>query len=274
MGGAPAIVTVRPGVQFVPPAADSFRRLEARLGRRADVNRTYADWDTQLKMYNAWQAYVTGRGPKPNHSRALHPSKSAHCAGLAWDSDDWRTPGFISLAAEYGFIRTAANDPTEQHHFEYQWWRDSHRNEPVPSGGSAKPNHPTPPPPPLEDDDMLMLKIKGIGTGAHYAALGPGIFRHFIAADPYELIMKVSRIQDDWQEIPASALPALLRTYGCDLHIWDWRNGQFVVLDPLTGTSAPGNVWTAVNAARSSIDNVKLVSAETKAYLAELAEAK
>jgi hypothetical protein len=131
------IETVRPGVQFTPAAAAAFRRLEARLGRRVDVNSTYRDWDTQMRMYLAWNAYVAGRGPKPPHSRAIHPSVSIHCQGNAIDSDDWRTPGFNALAAEYGFIRTAASDPTEQHHFEYQSWRDQHRGESVVPAVSA-----------------------------------------------------------------------------------------------------------------------------------------
>lgn len=140
MGGAPVVETVRPGVQLVSAAADSFRRLEARVGRPIDVNSTYRDWNTQLSMYNAWMRYVnSGYKPayKPNHSRALHPDYSKHCQGLALDSDDWASPGFINLAREYGWVRTAANDPTEQHHFEYQWWEDTHRNDPVPTGGGA-----------------------------------------------------------------------------------------------------------------------------------------
>ncbi len=151
MGGAPVVQTVRPGVQLVSAAADSFRRLEARIGRPIDVNSTYRDWDTQLRMYNNWTAYINGRGPYPGHSRALHPDYSKHCQGLALDSDDWTTPGFINLAAEYGWIRTAANDPTEQHHFEYQWWSDTHRNDPVPAGEQEKePEVPEP-----EEDNML-----------------------------------------------------------------------------------------------------------------------
>ncbi|UUE19316.1 hypothetical protein [Microbacterium sp. J1-1] len=137
MGGAPVIEEIRPGVSFVPEAALAFRRLEARLGRRADVNRTYADYDTQMSMYLAWTAWVHGVGPKPAHSRALHPDLSMHCRGVAWDSDDWRTVGFITLAAEYGFIRTAAGDPSEQHHFEYQSWNDKHYGEKVDAMSAA-----------------------------------------------------------------------------------------------------------------------------------------
>lgn len=135
----PTIVTIRPGVQFTPPAAASFRRVEADLGRPVDVNSTYRDWDRQMSMYLAWQAYVNGTGPIPPHSRAIHPEYSIHCQGNALDSDDWRTPGFIALAAEHGWIRTAASDPTEQHHFEYQYWRDQHRNDPTPTTTPALP---------------------------------------------------------------------------------------------------------------------------------------
>lgn len=145
---APTIEWLRPGVGYQPAAARSMRRLEARLGRAHDCNSSYRDYDEQMQMYNAWNRYVnSGYNPryKPNHSRALHPDKSAHCMGLADDSDDWTTPGYIGLAAEYGWIRTAANDPTERHHFEYQVWNDQHRNDPTPAaiGGT-----------PFEEDDM------------------------------------------------------------------------------------------------------------------------
>lgn len=134
MGGAPIIETIRPGVQFTPAAAASFRRAEAswraKTGRQfIDCNSTYRDYNTQLRMYNDWNAYVAGRGPKPNHSRAIHPDASIHCRGEALDSDDWVIPGFIAHMAHHGWIRTAASDPTERHHFEYQSWRDNHRNE-------------------------------------------------------------------------------------------------------------------------------------------------
>lgn len=129
MGGGPAIETVRAGVQFTPAAADSFRRMEAGWGRPIDTNSTYRDWAQQLRMYNAWNCYVAGRCGHPGHSRAIHPDASMHCKGLALDSDDWTTPGFIAHAASHGWIRTAANDPTERHHFEYQEWRDTHKGD-------------------------------------------------------------------------------------------------------------------------------------------------
>lgn len=135
MGGAPVIVWLREGVGYAPDAAASMRRLERALGREHDCNSSYRDYAEQKRMFDAWTRYVnSGYDPryKPNHSRALNPDDSMHCRGLADDSDDWTTPGYIELAAERGWIRTAANDPTERHHFEYQWWNDQHRNDPDP----------------------------------------------------------------------------------------------------------------------------------------------
>ena len=137
MGGAPVIETIRDGVQFEPGAAASFRRAEAALGRRIDVNSSYRDYDKQLSMYTAWNRYVaSGYNPAlyPGHSRAIHPGYSMHCKGLAVDSDDWATSGFNAFMEDRGWIRTAASDPTERHHFEYQWWNDQYRNEPAPAG--------------------------------------------------------------------------------------------------------------------------------------------
>lgn len=154
---APAIVWIRDNVGFVIEAAKSFARLERELGRRADVNRTYADYNTQLRMYNNWNRYVnSGYNPAyyPGHSRALHPDYSMHCKGLAWDSDDWATPGFNALAARHGWIRTAANDPTERHHFEYQWWMDQHRFEPAPGFDNVTPI----PTVPTEEEELMGAK--------------------------------------------------------------------------------------------------------------------
>lgn len=106
----------------------------------------------------------------------------------------------------------------------------------------------------LEDDDMLMLNI----GGKHLAALGPGIFRHFLPIDPVEKIKNLARIQDDWQQVSFSELPALLVTYGCDQHIWDVRDGKFVVVDPLNGTVKEGNAWTAAKAIRAAVAGIKI----------------
>ena len=141
MGGAPTIEWIRDGVGFTPEAAAAFRRAEAHVraefGRDIDVNSTYRDWDKQLAMYNAWQAYITGRGPYPGHSKALHPSDplAFHTKGLALDSDDWRNARIVQILAEHGFIRNRIYVKNEQHHFEYLRDHDKHINDPDPREG-------------------------------------------------------------------------------------------------------------------------------------------
>lgn len=131
MSAPPIIVTIRPGVSFVPGAAASWLRMEEDAGRPIDCNSSYRDWNTQLNMWAAWEAYVHGRGPRPPHGRAIHPDKSMHCRGIAADTDDW---ALLLRLSSHGWRRTATDEPW---HFEYQYWNDEHRNRPA--GGGSKP---------------------------------------------------------------------------------------------------------------------------------------
>ncbi|MGW9345893.1 hypothetical protein ACWGR3_30600 [Streptomyces albidoflavus] len=170
MSGAPVIEWLRPGVGYTPPAAASMRRLEARLGRPHDCNSSYRDWDKQMSMHVAWERYEASgyrRDLYPGHSRALHPDDSMHCKGLADDSDDWTTPGFIELAEDHGWIRTAASDPTERHHFEYQWWRDNHRFDPAPAGQEQEDDM-------FTDEDRALLRTAARKAEAASAGIWQG----------------------------------------------------------------------------------------------------
>lgn len=156
--GGPVIETIRPGVQFTPEAAAAFRRAEAQvraeLGRNIDVNSTYRDYNLQLSMWRAWQAYAAGRGPHPGHSKALHPDDplAFHTKGLALDSDDWTNGRVVQILAEHGFIRNRLYVPNENHHFEYLRDRDQHRYDPAPAGHQSTPT--SAPEPQSEEDDM------------------------------------------------------------------------------------------------------------------------
>ncbi|WP_217584868.1 hypothetical protein [Microbacterium sp. GbtcB4] len=136
MGGL-VIETVRPGVEFTPEAAAAFRRAEAKvraeLHRDIDVNSTYRKRSTQLRMYNAWQAYIAGRGPYPGHSKALHPDDplAFHTKGTALDSDDWVNARVVAILADNGFIRNRLYVPNENHHFEYIRARDKNHGKPI-----------------------------------------------------------------------------------------------------------------------------------------------
>lgn len=112
--------------------------------------------------------------------------------------------------------------------------------------------------------------IDGSGVN-HHAIIGQGHLRHLIGADDPEWMKNVVTADDRWTDIPIGRLPSVLRSFACDLHIWDLRKGTFVVLDPITGAVGPGQMWSAIGAARSTLAQVKITSDETAAYVAELA---
>ena len=169
-----------------------------------------------------------------------------------------RARWIVANAPRYGYNFDEGYGVGEPWHARYMWdpWADAPGATPAP----------TPQPQALlEEDDMLALVIHANNGGRHQAFLGIGTFRHALGTDNPERMKNILRIQDDWQEIHITELPSYLRTFGCDLNIWDFRdvNGKsttdqsrFAVLDPLTGSVAPGNVWTAANAARAEINRL------------------
>lgn len=106
-------------------AAASVRRVDAQMRRPLDVNSAWRDPVLQTKMYDAWIAYVQGRGPKPNHGRALPASQSIHCRGYALDTDDH---ALVRTLNEHGWYRTASDEPW---HFEYFATQDKHLGQPA-----------------------------------------------------------------------------------------------------------------------------------------------
>lgn len=119
------LVTIRPGVTFQADAAASFQRVEARAGRRVDVNSTYRDWNTQMRLYLAYKL-----DPKSN-PLALHPDQSMHCRGLALDTDDH---ALMRSMGDYGWRATV---PSEPWHFDYFRTLDKHYGQPA--GETSKP---------------------------------------------------------------------------------------------------------------------------------------
>ncbi|AWN03560.1 lysin A [Microbacterium phage Hyperion] len=119
-----------------------------------------------------------------------------------------------------------------------------------------------------EDDTMLALRINGI----HLATLDVGTFSHMIKSDNPERIKDIVRGDDRWTDTTTSELPVLLRRFGCDLNIWDIRDGKFVVLDPLDNSIKEGNTWSVDNAQRSTLERIEVTSAETRRYVEKLAK--
>ncbi|MBE7952906.1 hypothetical protein ILP86_01080 [Microbacterium sp. R1] len=125
-----------------------------------------------------------------------------------------------------------------------------------------------------EEDDMIAARITDGAGVKHHAIIGNGYFRHLIGADDLEWQKNVVTADDSWTDIPIDRLPSVLRTYACDLHIWDIRGGSMVVRDPLDGSIKAGNLWSALNAVRSTVGSVQVTSAETAKYVKQLATAK
>ena len=176
-----------------------------------------------------------------------------------------------SMSEDHGFIDGVHDHVTITDRLDGAWvpWVDEYDPLPFMQAAYERANtsHPTNPIRQSEEDNiMLMIKLKG-ARADHLVAVGEGIFRHFLGSDPYELIKNVSRSADDWQEVHVADLPALLRTYGCDLNIWDFRhkgdlsksvgggdaNEAFCVFDPLDGSVKPGTMWSSANAIRRAI---------------------
>lgn len=256
-----------------PSAAASIRRIDAQLGRLADINEAGRSPEQANKNRAAWLAYdryLKGGPWAPKAPYALGADQSVHCWGGAADSDDWYDPRAAAVWRDNGWRQTARyfdskGRPTakdEPWHGEYSEHLDNHHNDPVPAGESTRT--------PMEEDDMLALRINAGSRGVHSCTLAPGVFSHMIEADNPEWIKNVVRADDAWVDVPLDRLPALLHRFGCDLHIWDIRNGKFVVLNPLTGQATEGGMWSAVNAGRVGIEQVRITSEETAAYIAGL----
>jgi len=144
---APAnLVTIRPGVTLEASAAASFQRVEARAGRRVDVNSSYRDWDEQMRLYLAYQRHLSGGPWAP---LALHPDLSMHSRGLAIDSDDH---SLMRAADDYGWRATVKTEPW---HFDYFRQLDKHFGAPADVNDKPLPTPPSEP----EPKDIIMRTI-------------------------------------------------------------------------------------------------------------------
>jgi len=240
------------------PAADSVFRIDRQLGHLLQITDAGRTWGQQNVEF---QTYL-----RVGYPIALDPdTPSIHQRGAAVDSNEAQR--ILAIMADHGWYRTVYRwvngvwTLVEEWHFEHSPERDNHINDPAAPAAQI----------PSEEDDMLALRIKDGAGRSHLAALGVGVFRHFIEGDNPEWVKNVIRSDDAWVDVPLPQLPALLRTYGCDLQIWDVRDSAFVVLDPLDNTVRSGNMWSAANAARAKLTPIQVNSAETLAYVKELA---
>lgn len=220
------------------------------LGKKHGVTLTispgknaYRDYEGQVHARKLAEA--EGR---PND--AAIPGTSSHGGelngrdSLAIDVWNWAQLGqerFYAIVREAGF---------EPGYFDWEPW---HIIDWEPYRSITPPPAPKPTIPKAEEDEMLQLIL----DGRHYIAVGPGILHHYVGGDPFEAVKNIERSADDWQHVSWTVFAAILKENGCDKNIRDNPKGTFAVQNPLDGTTKPGNTWTAWNAVRAELRNIR-----------------
>lgn len=148
---------------LAPRPAASIFRIDAALGRPADINEAGRSREKADEGHSKWLAYLNGTGPKAPY--ALPGDESVHVAGEAADSDDWYDPAAAAVWRDHGWRQTARypkdpkkDEPWHGEHFDHL---DNHRNDPIP--------------PPATQEEPVFRRIYSPGRG--YALIGPGYYR-------------------------------------------------------------------------------------------------
>lgn len=136
-----------------PAAAASIRRIDAQLGRAADINeagRSPEQADENRRRWLAYERYLNGGPWAPKAPYALGSDQSVHCWGYAADSDDWYDADAAAVWRDNGWRQTARypGNPAkdEPWHGEYSENLDNHLNDPA-TGGTVAPDQ-------SEEDEM------------------------------------------------------------------------------------------------------------------------
>lgn len=123
--------------------AEAVWRIDADLGRPADVNEAWRSPEQANANRARWLAYARylNGGPwAPQAPYALGAEDSVHCDGEAIDSDDWYNPAAAAVWSRHGFRQTARYPGTARDEI----WHGEHRDEweepgARPAGGNATP---------------------------------------------------------------------------------------------------------------------------------------
>jgi len=128
--------------------AEAIWRIDADLGRPADVNeawRSPEQANANRARWLAYERYLNGGPWAPWAPYALGAEESVHCNGEAADSDDWYIPAAAAVWRRHGFRQTARyfdrnGRPTARDEI----WHGEHRAEweepgARPAGGNATP---------------------------------------------------------------------------------------------------------------------------------------
>lgn len=203
-----------------PSAAASLRRVDRQLGRTVTVTWAGRSRAEQQRLFD-----------KYGYPRAAYPGTSPHESGNAIDTDEHTRPGFISLMAANGWVRTLASEPW---HFVHANYRDKHRNDPAPSGGATTGGAPAQT---TEDDMDCMILING-----KIYALAPGFIKHCDStAQVTEAKARGVRQYDYTGSDRLNQWVRALDFYGVPRDVLD-KNG--LVINPETGKAQVGGLWT------------------------------
>lgn len=170
-------------------AAYSLFRLDARIGRLWDINEAGRTYAQQAEFYATYQ--------RVGYPIALSPdAPSIHQKGQAIDTDDQ----IVWLLNENGWFQTVYRNGSlvEPWHFEYDYSRDQHRNEPASGGSEAFPEEDMTP----EQDGLLRNIAAHLFAGGTDAAradyLGaPGTVYSLLKTPVDRPTGKVPQIQDN-----------------------------------------------------------------------------
>lgn len=160
-------------------AGASILRIDAQLGRLADINEAGRSRERADENYRKWLAYLAG-GPWAPF--ALPGDKSVHVSGDAADSDDWYDAAAAAVWRDNGWRQTARypGNPKkdEPWHGEYFAHLDNHRNDPPPTPITVP-----------EEDDMRAITREGAkDTGI---IIQPGVPPYSIPQQTFEALCSV-----------------------------------------------------------------------------------
>lgn len=128
-----------------PEAAASIRRIDAELGRLADINEAWRSPEQANANRARWLAYerhLNGGPYAPAAPYALGADASVHCEGYAADSDDWYNTAAAAVWRRNGWRQTARYPGTardEPWHGEYRREWDENYGSGFAAGGNATP---------------------------------------------------------------------------------------------------------------------------------------
>lgn len=111
---------------LAPEPAASLARIDAQLGRLADINEAGRSPERADENHRKWLAYKNGTGPWAPY--ALPADESVHCWGYASDSDDWYNAAAAAVWRENGWRQTARYDDDRDEPWHGEYSKDNDKN--------------------------------------------------------------------------------------------------------------------------------------------------